>query len=88
MPKRRNSDLVIDEVLESVREIKKMLIGNGEVGLCEKTRNNQTAIEGNEKAMDDHLKMHNTQPTSWKQTAMVVAMWVAIGVSLYATLVQ
>jgi len=35
---------LIEEVREDVREIKKILVGNGKIGLCEEVRNNKEHI--------------------------------------------
>jgi hypothetical protein len=39
MPQRRAVDPLIEEMRDDLREIKRLLTGNGDVGLCERVRN-------------------------------------------------
>nr|BDD44671.1 hypothetical protein 2 [Legionellales bacterium] len=44
-PRRRKDDKMIDEIRHDVKDIKKLLLGNGDVGICEQVRINQTDIK-------------------------------------------
>ena len=68
---KRNS--IMEQMAKDITEIKKLLLGNGKIGLCEQVRNNETEIS--------YLKI---KPSLVKKNLHLIILFVTMIISAVA----